>query len=240
MSTYWVNNPGLCLCREPRAGSIQTNTNRMKATRILITASATLLVAAQAGAQPQGAPPHPPHGDRPPPPIPAIFAVLDTNHDGKISANEMTGTTTAFKKLDKDGDGFISPQEAQGAPPADGRHHGRGTPPPPPKDKADGPPPTDGQAGPPPPPVPAIFAVLDTNHDGKISTDEWAAAKEALAKLDQNGDGFISIQEAQGPPPADAPPPPSDEDGADAPPADAPPADAPPADAPPAEAPAAE
>ncbi len=35
--------------------------------------------------------------------------------------------------------------------------------------------------------LPPIFAVMDTDHDGKISTDEWAGTKETFARPDTNG-----------------------------------------------------
>ncbi|TBU79796.1 calcium-binding protein [Pseudomonas daroniae] len=44
------------------------------------------------------------------------------------------------------------------------------------------------------------FAKTDTNHDGKVSRDEFrAAAPDRIAefdKIDANGDGFISLDEA--------------------------------------------
>ena len=37
------------------------------------------------------------------------------------------------------------------------------------------------------------FAQADTNHDGRISRDEFLAGREArFARVDRNGDGFIS------------------------------------------------
>ena len=49
-----------------------------------------------------------------------------------------------------------------------------------------------------PPPVDE-FKKLDTNHDGKISKDEFLAGKggsaEEFAKLDKNGDGFLDHAE---------------------------------------------
>lgn len=52
------------------------------------------------------------------------------------------------------------------------------------------------------PPPPAIFHVLDANHDGVIDADEIANASAALKTLDKNGDGKLTLQEAMGPRPA--------------------------------------
>lgn len=47
-----------------------------------------------------------------------------------------------------------------------------------------------------PPSHAETFKKLDTNHDGKISSDEWKAASDArFKKMDANGDGFISHDE---------------------------------------------
>ena len=48
----------------------------------------------------------PPH--RPPPPI---IAALDLNHDGIISADEIAKASESLKKLDKNGDGQLTPDE---------------------------------------------------------------------------------------------------------------------------------
>lgn len=74
------------------------------------------------------------------------------------------------------------------------------------------------------PPPPVLFAALDADEDGKISIAEIRSAADALAKLDQNGDGEITNDELrpprpegetphpegerpQGPPPRFGPPP---------------------------------
>jgi len=42
----------------------------------------------------------------------------------------------------------------------------------------------------------AWFEQIDTDHDGKISADEWAAGhKEVFSKMDTNGDGKVSPDE---------------------------------------------
>ena len=51
-----------------------------------------------------------------------------------------------------------------------------------------------------PPPVPPIIAVFDTDRDRVISAAEIEAAGEALAKLDKDGDGRITLEEIHTPP----------------------------------------
>ena len=54
-------------------------------------------------------------------------------------------------------------------------------------------------------PVPPIIALFDADHDGVISTDEIETASDALAQLDRNSDGEITVDEV-GPPPRDRKP----------------------------------
>ena len=44
---------------------------------------------------------------------PAWFRKMDRNRDGDVSAREFLGTPEEFKEIDTDGDGLISPQEAE-------------------------------------------------------------------------------------------------------------------------------
>ena len=69
-----------------------------------------------------------------------------------------------------------------------------------------------------PPPVPPLFALFDAVHDGSISGAEIENATVALAALDENNDGEITLDELrppapegdmpQGPPPGERPAPP--------------------------------
>ena len=54
---------------------------------------------------------------------------------------------------------------------------------------------------------PPFVAALDVNKDGVIDATELANASAALAKLDKNGDGQITLDEFRPPRPADAPQP---------------------------------
>lgn len=86
---------------------------------LALTASALVVNAQDAGGPPgppDGEPP-PRHagpggmnGHRPPPPSPLMEA-LDTNHDGIIDSNEIANAPAALRKLDKNGDGRLTPDE---------------------------------------------------------------------------------------------------------------------------------
>ena len=72
-------------------------------------------------ASPQGKPGGPPEGaGQPKKPRPPIIAVLDANGDGVIDAKEIAGAPAALKKLDKNGDGRLSPDEYRPPRPDDG------------------------------------------------------------------------------------------------------------------------
>lgn len=88
----------------------------------LLTLSASAILA---NAQDFGGPP--PGGERPPgemgppngpegrglrpPPRSLLFEALDANHDGIIDSNEIANAAAALKKLDKNGDGKLTPDE---------------------------------------------------------------------------------------------------------------------------------
>lgn len=96
-------------------------------------ASALAVNAQDAGGPQNGNGPseHHPRGHRPPPP--AIIAALDANHDHVIDSNEIANASAVLKKLDKNGDGKLTPDEFVGKrphrPPQDGDfnrpHHDR-------------------------------------------------------------------------------------------------------------------
>jgi hypothetical protein len=147
-----------------------------------------------------------PNGDGPPrhhhrpPPLPLLLA-LDTNHDGIIDSNEIANASAELLKLDKNGDGQLTPDEY--------------LPPRPPN--AD----DSGQTFR-PPPSPLIEA-LDVNHDGIIDANEIANAPAELKTLDKNGDGKLTRDEYCPPPPPDM----GDGGPDDGPPQGSPPDDAP-------------
>ena len=105
------------------------------------------------------------------------FDEIDANHDNLVTFEELRawhqqhrghrGHGGMIKRLDKDGDGKVSREEAQAAP----RFAQR-------------------------------FDQLDANKDGFITADELKAARQARAqehfkRIDTDGDGRISLAEAQ-------------------------------------------
>ncbi len=58
------------------------------------------------------------------PPKPPLELALDANQDGIIDADEIANAATALRKLDKNGDGKLTPDEYR--PPRPPREDGRG------------------------------------------------------------------------------------------------------------------
>lgn len=120
-----------------------------------------------------------------------IFAQLDTNGDGKITADDkpregaLPMLNRVRERLGKSADDVITkedflanfPRRPEGGDPSGRRPDGDG-------------------------PRPPLFArLLDANRDGRISKEEWAKAGELFAELDKNGDGQLDMLELLGPPP---------------------------------------
>jgi Ca2+-binding EF-hand superfamily protein len=87
----------------------------------------------------------PPNSEGRRPPRPPIIAALDANGDGIIDASEIANAPAALKKLDKNGDGQLTPEEWRPNRPPHGDDAGGGP--------GDGPGPDDGNGppdGPPP------------------------------------------------------------------------------------------
>lgn len=120
------------------------------------------------------APPGAPGG---PPPLPPIITAFGPARDGTISAEAIARAPEILRKLDGNGDGRLTSDEYL--------------------PKMAGTPPPGGPGGRnPAPPMPPIALVLDANGDGVIDPDEIAGSLAALARLDRDGDGRISLSES--------------------------------------------
>lgn len=107
--------------------------------------------------------------------LPSEYLARDKNGDGQIGLYEWDRAKYAeFAKLDKNGDGFLTPAEL--APKGTVKNGGT---------------PAKGNAGENQDPVDREardnFARLDTDHDGGIAEDEWAKSQRSRASFEQAG-----------------------------------------------------
>jgi Ca2+-binding EF-hand superfamily protein len=127
-----------------------------------------------------------------------LFDLIDTDKDGRLSVRELRNAVKLLDKLDRDGDGKLSRQEIprtyratfrQG--PANSpnqgfravvvnRSYGMG-----------GPRVPNRAAG------PLWFRKMDRNRDGDVSRREFLGTDEEFKKIDTDGDGLISVAEAE-------------------------------------------
>lgn len=102
------------------------------------------------------------------------FEELDKNKDGKVSRSEYEGPAQLFDRLDANGDGVITKEEFDELQRRFGGGQRQG-----------------GGGG-----VGQIFErLLDADHDGKISRDEFARIVDFFDKLDADHDGLLSAEE---------------------------------------------
>jgi Ca2+-binding EF-hand superfamily protein len=113
-----------------------------------------------------------------------LFGLLDTNHDGHLGIRELRTAWDRLKRYDQDFDKCISRKElphqfrvlvSRGEPVVNGPLLGATSPP---------------AAG------PLWFRLMDRNGDGDVSAREFLGTAEEFKRLDLDGDGLISIEEA--------------------------------------------
>lgn len=123
-------------------------------------------VAAYQGASSEGRPQGGPEA-RPLFPLGPLFAALDTDHDGELSAEEIANAPQSLAALDKNGDGKISRQELG-----------------PPPDRLN------------PEEMLRRLKEADRNGDGKLSKEESPERLRAnFEAIDRNDDGFLDEAE---------------------------------------------
>ncbi len=107
-----------------------------------------------------------------------FFAALDTNSDGVIDSTELAKAADSLKKLDRNGDGKISEDEAR---PAFGGPGGRGGP---------------GQGAVNVDEIVARMLQMDKDGDGKLAKEELSERMQGMMERgDTNKDGFLTKDE---------------------------------------------
>src|SRR5262249_19144693 len=123
----------------------------------------------------------------------ALFEFLDADHDQRLGLRELTTAWTRLAAWDRDGDGCITRGEVprqyhlvltQGKPRGFLEDTDR---------LAYGPALRLPQAD----RGPLWFRKMDTNRDGDVSRREFLGSTEDFRRLDSDGDGLISVEEAE-------------------------------------------
>ena len=127
----------------------------------------------------------------------ALFELIDVNNDGRLTVRELRTAWARLAPYDRNGDGAISRDEV----PQQFQLTVAGQRTRPQLHPQQGPMPVR-MAGPAPAPVrvergPLWFRKMDVNGDGDVSPREFLGSLEDFKRIDADGDGLISLEEAE-------------------------------------------
>jgi hypothetical protein len=142
-----------------------------------------------------GRPPGAPDGQPRPDFLPGFFRRLDSSGDGRISKEELAKAGDLFAQLDENGDGQLDLRELMG-PPGAGIPGGPNPAGRPESGRPNATTTPAGRVRPNSPAASPAFARIDANGDGKISKDEAPERmRESFGRFDKDSDGFLTPEE---------------------------------------------
>ncbi len=106
-----------------------------------------------------------------------FLVLFDSDKDNNVTLDEYDGPMEVFRKFDKNGDGVVTYDELYPEKMTERMK----------KEEEMG-------------AKPEALTILDTmdkNHDGKVTREEFKGSDDAFKRLDRNGDGVITIEDAR-------------------------------------------